>query len=128
MTTKSVSLTKSLDKSSNKYDDHYIIQYTNDDCLKIETVHIFCDGVGIFAPCDVLKERGEIVAAVSAVVNQTNPGDLIIKLGKKFNGKRIKDIPKGELLDYLNWFEEQGDIFKKPCEEIRTACKAYWKA
>jgi len=39
-----------------------------------------------------------------------NPGDFVVSFGRKYKGRRIKDIPRGELESYLQWMEEKGAV------------------
>lgn len=36
------------------------------------------------------------------------PGEFVVTMGKKYNGKKIKDIPKSDLISYISWIEGQG--------------------
>lgn len=36
------------------------------------------------------------------------PGDYIINFGRKYKGKKLRDVPQGELQSYIDWLESNG--------------------
>ncbi|MBS1972227.1 MAG: hypothetical protein JSU04_18115 [Bdellovibrionales bacterium] len=45
----------------------------------------------------------------SASTGSTEPGDYMIAFGRKYKGKKLKEIPKGELESYIQWLESSAD-------------------
>lgn len=44
-----------------------------------------------------------------ASAGSTEPGDYMIGFGRKYKGKKLKEIPKGELESYIQWLESSAD-------------------
>lgn len=39
-----------------------------------------------------------------------NAGEFVINFGRKYKGRRVKDVPRGELESYLHWLEDKGAV------------------
>ncbi len=44
-------------------------------------------------------------AADQAAENATEPGDYLINFGRKYKGKKLKEIPRSEIESYIKWLE-----------------------
>lgn len=53
-----------------------------------------------------------------------NPGSYVIKVGKKYIGKRLCEVPTNLLLDYAAWLEKQQDL-TPPAREFITKVEEY---
>ena len=51
-------------------------------------------------------EEAEDVALSS---NLTEPGDYLVSFGRKYKGKKLKEIPKPEIESYIKWLESSAD-------------------
>jgi hypothetical protein len=45
------------------------------------------------------------VSASSEESSTAEPGDFLINFGRKYKGKKLKEIPKGEIESYIDWLE-----------------------
>lgn len=59
----------------------------------------------------------------------TAPGDYQVTVGKKHKGKRLKDIPMGEIIGYVDWLEKDvaksGKPLSGPAAEFVAAAHRY---
>lgn len=53
------------------------------------------------------------------------PGEFVISFGRKYNGKKLKELPKSEVESYLTWLEssaeKQGSPVSKQARTLRQA-------
>lgn len=42
-------------------------------------------------------------------MSTTEPGDYMISFGRKYKGKKLKEVPKGEIESYIKWLETSAD-------------------
>lgn len=58
-------------------------------------------------------------------------GDYIIPIGKKLKGNRLSDVPRDELISFLNWLEDsagEGEALSEPAKELMKNGDLYLKA
>jgi hypothetical protein len=51
------------------------------------------------------EEEGES----AEVIRSIEPGEYVIGFGRKYKGRKLKDIPKGEIESYIQWLESSAD-------------------
>jgi hypothetical protein len=58
------------------------------------------------------------------------PGEFLISFGRKFNGRKLKDVRKSELKSYLEWLEgnagKQGSPVSKQARILRQAFERFY--
>lgn len=64
--------------------------------------------------------------------SSTDPGDFLISFGKKFKGKKLKDVSRQEIESYLAWMETEAHKQKKPLSQqaslLKKAIELYYDA
>jgi len=55
------------------------------------------------------EEESEESSESETSMGSTEPGDYLITFGRKYNGKKLKDIPKTEMEGYIKWLESSAD-------------------
>jgi hypothetical protein len=55
------------------------------------------------------SESGEEAEEEDREASVTEPGDYLISFGRKYKGKRLKDVPKAEIEGYIKWLESSAD-------------------
>jgi hypothetical protein len=60
------------------------------------------------------KKKLETVELRNGSIETVGIENYVIKVGKKYKGMRLKDVPIEELWQYANWLELQGQEKKKP--------------
>jgi hypothetical protein len=53
-----------------------------------------------------------------------DPGDFVIRFGKKFMGKRVRDVPENDLFSYVEWLEQSAAKKNEPVSHEVSALKA----
>jgi len=64
------------------------------------------------AEVDTSAEAGEeesVEEEQSANAGSTEPGDYMISFGRKYKGKKLKEVPKSEIESYIKWLESSAD-------------------
>jgi len=70
-------------------------------------------------------------AEESALAPHGAPGEFLINFGRKYNGKKLKEIPKADLESYLGWLEssaaKQGAPVSKQARNLKAAFEEYYQ-
>lgn len=56
------------------------------------------------------EESGSMPEEAFSPEHLVNAGEFVINFGRKYKGRRIKDVPRGELESYLHWLEDKGAV------------------
>ncbi len=60
-----------------------------------------------------------------------DPGEYVIPFGRKYKGKKIKDMNPNELIQYIEWLENQGvkpgTPMEKSLKELRSKAELYFE-
>jgi hypothetical protein len=56
-----------------------------------------------------VEEQSATANTVASAPGTTEPGEYMIGFGRKYKGKKLKEIPKGELESYIQWLESSAD-------------------
>lgn len=59
------------------------------------------------SPEDLEESAEEEEAQVN--IGPTEPGEYMISFGRKYKGKKLKEVPKGEIESYIKWLETSAD-------------------
>lgn len=77
-----------------------------------------------------LSEAGEESPAPAAVPNE--PGDYTVSFGRKYKGKKLKEIPKPEIESYIRWLEssadKQGTPVSRQVQFLKEAYRRFYGA
>lgn len=61
-----------------------------------------------FASSEDTEDESE-TAEASGNQGSTEPGDYMISFGRKYKGKKLKEVPKSEIESYIKWLESSAD-------------------
>lgn len=58
---------------------------------------------------EVSEDEDEEAEDVASSSNLKEPGDYLVSFGRKYKGKKLKEIPKPEIESYIKWLESSAD-------------------
>ena len=71
-------------------------------------------------------------AALAAEAKRKDPGDYTIQFGTRYNGAKLRDIPRNEIEGYLQWLEksakQKGVALSEDVRSFKTAAGAFFEA
>ena len=70
--------------------------------------------------------RRNVPPGTNRTENLSSPGDFVVHFGKKYMGRKVKDIPQEELESYLAWLEgNSARKNQKPTPEVELLKQAF---
>jgi uncharacterized protein (DUF3820 family) len=65
-------------------------------------------------------------------VKARNPGDYTINFGRKYKGRKLKEIPRGEVESYIQWLENSslkpGTVLSQQLQFLKSAFERFYGA
>ncbi len=75
------------------------------------------------------KEKALETSPVEEPKRSFNPGDYTINFGRKYKGKKLKEIPRKEVESYIEWLEgsslKPGSALEQHLQYLKTAFERY---
>jgi hypothetical protein len=70
--------------------------------------------------------------ALKAPLQPTEPGEFVIDFGRKYKGKKLKELPKAEAEAYIQWLESsalrEGTTLSMQVQSLKKAAEQFYKA
>lgn len=81
---------------------------------------------------EAFEGEDEEAADVASSSGPKEPGDYLVNFGRKYKGKKLKEIPKPEIESYIKWLEgsadKQGTPVSKQVQFLKEAYRRFYGA
>ena len=70
-------------------------------------------------------------ASAAALSDDQDAGDFLVPFGRKYRGKRVREIPRPEIESYVAWLEsddaeKKGTPLSQVAQELKIAVQEFW--